>query len=74
MKEKEYRMASAARGALLFMKGVPDVALGDRVVVRDHRGEKRNGQVIRTSKENGRARGNSACRSSGRRGTARAGS
>jgi V/A-type H+-transporting ATPase subunit B len=51
MKEKEYRMASAARGALLFMKGVPDVALGDRVVVRDHRGEKRNGQVIRTSKD-----------------------
>jgi V/A-type H+-transporting ATPase subunit B len=51
MKEKEYRMASAARGALLFMKGVPDVALGDRVVVRDHRGEKRNGQVIRSSKD-----------------------
>jgi len=51
MKEKEYRMASAARGALLYMKGVPDVALGDRVVVRGHRGEKRNGQVIRTSKD-----------------------
>lgn len=51
MKEKEYRMASAARGALLFLKGVPDVALGDRVVVRDHRGVKRNAQVIRTSRD-----------------------
>ena len=51
MKEKEYRMASAARGALLFMRGVPNVALGDRVIVRDHQGHKRNGQVIRTSKD-----------------------
>ena len=51
MKEKEYRMSSAARGGLLFMRGVPGVALGDRVVVRDHRGRKRNGQVIRTSDE-----------------------
>jgi len=49
MKEKEYRMSTAARGALLFMKGVPDVALGDRVVVRDHKGYLRNGQVIKTS-------------------------
>jgi V/A-type H+-transporting ATPase subunit B len=49
MKEKEYRMAAAARGALLFMQGVPDVALGDRVVVRDHLGQTRNGQVIKTS-------------------------
>jgi V/A-type H+-transporting ATPase subunit B len=49
MKEKEYRMATAARGALLFMRGVPDVALGDRVVVRDHKGNLRNGQVIKTS-------------------------
>ena len=49
MKEKEFRMATGARGALLFMRGIPDVALGDRVVVRDHRGRRRNGQVIRTS-------------------------
>ncbi len=49
MKENEYRMSSAARGGLLFMRGVPGVALGDRVVVRDYRGRKRNGQVIRTS-------------------------
>jgi V/A-type H+/Na+-transporting ATPase subunit B len=51
MKEKEYRLSSAARGGLLFMRGVPGVPLGDRVVVRDHRGRKRNGQVIRTSDE-----------------------
>ncbi len=51
MKEKEYRMAAAARGALLSMKGTPEVALGDRVAVRDHLGQKRNGQVIRTSKD-----------------------
>ena len=49
MREKEYRLASAARGGLLFMRGVPAVAFGDRVVVRDHRGRRRNGQVIRTS-------------------------
>ncbi len=51
MKEKEYRMARAARGALLYVRGVPGVALGDRVVVRDHRGRKRNGLVIRSSDE-----------------------
>lgn len=51
MKSKEYRMATAARGALLFMKGVPNVALGDRVVVRDYKGNLRNGQVIKTSTE-----------------------
>ena len=49
MKEREYRMSSAARGGLLFMKGVQGVALGDRVVVQDHKGRRRNGQVIRSS-------------------------
>jgi V/A-type H+-transporting ATPase subunit B len=49
MSDKEYRMATAARGGLLFMRGVPDVASGDRVAIRDHRGRRRNGQVIRTS-------------------------
>ena len=49
MSDKEYRLASAARGGLLYMRGVPGVALGDRVVVRDHSGRRRNGQVIRTS-------------------------
>ncbi|HET9701578.1 MAG TPA: V-type ATP synthase subunit B, partial [Burkholderiales bacterium] len=51
MKEKEYRMASAARGGLLFMKGVSGVGLGDRVLVQDHAGRKRNGIVIRSSNE-----------------------
>jgi len=49
MREKEYRFSSAARGGLLYMRGVPGVAFSDRVVVRDHRGRQRNGQVIRTS-------------------------
>src|SRR5271169_1960354 len=51
MSEKEYRLASAARGGLLFMRDVPGIALGDRVVVRDHSGRRRNGQVMRTSDE-----------------------
>jgi V/A-type H+-transporting ATPase subunit B len=51
MKEKEFRTATAARGGLLYMKNVPGVALGDRVVVRDHRGRRRNGLVIRTSQD-----------------------
>lgn len=51
MKEKEYRMAYAARDALLFLRGIPNVALGDRVLVRDYAGRKRNGQVIRTNQE-----------------------
>ncbi len=51
MSDKEYRMASAARGGLLYLRGVQGVALGDRVVVRDRSGRRRNGQVIRTSNE-----------------------
>ena len=51
MSGKEYRLATAARGGLLYMRGVPGVALGDRVAVRDHSGRRRNGQVIRTSDE-----------------------
>jgi V/A-type H+-transporting ATPase subunit B len=51
MKEKEYRMTTAVRDALLFLQGIPDVALGDRVLVSDHHGNQRNGQVIQTSQE-----------------------
>ena len=51
MSDKEYRLAAAAHSGLLYMRGVPGVALGDRVVVRDHSGRRRNGQVIRTSDE-----------------------
>ncbi|MFZ5555515.1 MAG: V-type ATP synthase subunit B [Pseudomonadota bacterium] len=49
MSALEYRTASSARGGLLFMKHVADVAFGDRVVVKDHRGHRRNGLVIRCS-------------------------
>ncbi len=45
----EYSSAAWARGGLLAMRSVPEAALGDRVVVRDHKGRSRNGQVIRTS-------------------------
>jgi V/A-type H+-transporting ATPase subunit B len=51
MREKEYRLASAAKGGLLFMSGVAGVAIGDRVQVRDHRDNLRNGQVIKTSND-----------------------
>jgi V/A-type H+-transporting ATPase subunit B len=51
MQEKEYRMGVAARGGLFFMRGVSDVALGDRVQLRDYTGRRRSGQVIRTSNE-----------------------
>ena len=51
MKDLEYRQASAARGGLLFMQGVPDVAYGDQVIVTDHRNHQRNGQVVQSSKD-----------------------
>ncbi len=46
MSNVEYRRAYAAQGGLLIVKGVEKVAFGDRVRIRDHRGRKRNGQVI----------------------------
>ena len=49
MSDLEYRKVSSIRGALMFLKAVEDVALGDRVVIRDKDGRRRNGQVIRTS-------------------------
>ncbi len=51
MREKEYRYASAAHNGLLFLRGMPGVAFGDRVSIRDQRGQKRNGQVILSSDE-----------------------
>jgi hypothetical protein len=51
MSDKEYCRASAARSGLLYMRGVSGVALGDRVVVRDHSGRRRNGQVIRPAND-----------------------
>lgn len=50
MREAEYRMVSAARGGLLFMHDLYDVAFGDRVLVRDQNGGVRNGQVIRSAR------------------------
>ncbi len=51
MSELEYRKVSSIHGALMFLKGVEGVALGDRVAIRDKDGRRRNGQVIRTSRE-----------------------
>lgn len=51
MSALEYCTAAWARGGLLAMRNTPGVALGDRVVVRDHQGRQRGGQVIRTSEE-----------------------
>jgi len=51
VREKEYRMGVRAQGGLLYMQGIPGVAFGDRVQVRDHRGGLRNGLVIRSSEE-----------------------
>lgn len=49
MSAVQYRRSAAARGGLLFMDGVAGVTLGERVSVLDHRGRRRNGQVIRVS-------------------------
>ena len=37
MSAKEYRTVATARGGLLVVRDVPEVAFGDRVQVRDHR-------------------------------------
>lgn len=51
MSIKEYRAAIEARGGLLVVEQIPNVAFGDRVRIEDHTGHIRNGQVIRTSDE-----------------------
>lgn len=51
MSEVEYRRATAAQGGLLVVSDVQQVAFGDRVKVRDHRGVSRNGQVIRAGQQ-----------------------
>jgi V/A-type H+-transporting ATPase subunit B len=48
---REFRGSVGAQGALLYMAGVPDAALGDRVVVNTGRGAARSGQVILSSAE-----------------------
>ena len=49
MSDLEYRKVSSIHGALMFLKGVDNVAYGDRVAIRDLDGHLRNGQVIKTS-------------------------
>jgi V/A-type H+-transporting ATPase subunit B len=49
MKNVEFRTATSARGGLLVMAGVPGVAAGSRVQLKDHAGRVRNGLVIRTA-------------------------
>ena len=52
MKHVEYRTASAAQGGLVVMAGVPGVAAGSRVQLRDHAGRLRSGMVIRAAIDN----------------------
>ncbi len=49
MKNIEFRTATSAQGGLIVMGGVPGVAAGSRVQVRDHTGRLRSGLVIRTA-------------------------
>jgi len=51
LSQLEYRKVSSIHGNLLFLKAIDRVALGDRVVIRDREGRRRNGQVIRTSRD-----------------------
>mgnify|MGYP006341266171 CR=1 FL=1 len=49
MKNIEFRTATSAQGGLVVMGGVPGVAAGSRVQLRDHRGRLRSGLVIRSA-------------------------
>jgi V/A-type H+-transporting ATPase subunit B len=49
MKNIEFRTATSAQGGLIVMGGVPGVAAGSRVQVRDHAGRLRSGLVIRAA-------------------------
>lgn len=51
MKTVEYRKVDSMHGALMFLRGVEGVAAGDRVAIRDYQGNRRNGQVLKTSAE-----------------------
>ena len=42
MKNIEFRTATSAQGGLIVMGGVPGVAAGSRVQVRDHNGRLRS--------------------------------
>jgi V/A-type H+/Na+-transporting ATPase subunit B len=49
MKNIEFRTATSAQGGLVVMGGVPGVAAGSRVQLKDHAGRLRSGLVIRAS-------------------------
>jgi V/A-type H+-transporting ATPase subunit B len=49
MSIKEYRTAIEARGGLLVVKDTAGIAFGDRVQIKDHADNTRNGQVIRSA-------------------------
>jgi V/A-type H+-transporting ATPase subunit B len=51
MSELEYRRVDSIHGSLVFLQNVAGVALGDRVLIRDREGRRRNGQVIRSSND-----------------------
>ena len=51
MSTKEYRTITSARGGLLTLQQAPDIAFGDRVLIRDKNANTRNGQVIRCSSD-----------------------
>ena len=51
MSAKEYRSTSSARGGLLTVSKVPNVAFGDRAQITDSQGNKRNGQVILSAED-----------------------
>ena len=51
MSAREYRTTSSARGGLLTVTHAPGIAFGDRVLISDIGGGRRNGQVIRSSNE-----------------------
>lgn len=51
MRSLEFRTAVSIQGGLLVMRGVPGVAAGSRVSLRDHAGRRRNGLVLRSAAE-----------------------
>jgi V/A-type H+-transporting ATPase subunit B len=51
MSAVEYRTASRAEGGLLAVRNTGPIAFGDRAIIRDASGAERNGQVIRSSRE-----------------------
>jgi V/A-type H+-transporting ATPase subunit B len=51
MRRLEFQSAHRVEGGLLYMRQVEGVAYGDHVLIKDSQGNRRNGQVIKTSNE-----------------------